>query len=1111
MFHLDTLRLIRRTFNRFSSILLIVLIGVAFMMGLLTSRPLMETSVDVYDDGYDLQDIQIFSSYGFDDRDVFRIREQEFAEKVFASRMVDVYADIGPSAGLVTRVEEVERNVNRFRLESGRMPEKADERLIVYNGAMSNEYTLGTKVKVYLDGEDVTDHLKTTEYTIVGTVMAPSYMAKTLGPGTMKNLDLEEIIYVPRENFCFEYYTTVYVTVRGRRDFMSFSKEYKDYIEDAKADVSVFAKRQQEKLKDRLLGQYRRKIEKGEKELAEKKEEGQRALDEAKQKLDDANIQIISGETQLSSLRSMLTQAKAEQARLEKQFNDNSKGTYDRISQIEREDPSGRSFAAIFAALAVDWNEYNSLKGIADGSAQSTIGEQIDRRRSENRSLSGQVSALESERASLQAVLADEEVSEEEKRNASARISEIDGEINELNAQISANNSVIRALESASATSADDAKARMAVIDARWGGSVEKTYNEYSTLARDRAIYDALAEEKVVADNAVSRINSEIAKSQARLNRGKRQYERGKRQYEEAVIEFNTEIEKAESDIRKAYQDLEELPEAEWMILDRDSHYASYMYASNCKQMGAIGWSMPLLFFRVAALVCLTTMKRLVDEQRGQIGIYRALGFSKGKIISKYVIYALRATIIGCALGLACGAFTFPVVIYETWRLMYKLPSRLFLFPLSAAAISVRSFAVLMGAVTAYVVADSLKEMPSRLMRPKAPRSSRKVFLEYITFIWDRLSFTSKITARNLIRYKTRFIMTVLGVAGCTSLLVLGWGIKDAIADVVDIQFGQLFAHDYVVSIESDSNLAEITGILEKDLDNEYVVPYMAYSSKVYFEEDDATVNMVVIDAREFPDVFALREAKDKKTPIRLKNSGVIVSEKYADVHKIKEGDYITLESQDGIKSQMKVAAICEMYFQHYIYCSTDYYSSVFEDPIHFNKIAVTNPVSNNISKELSGVENFESVVDFSSITRQFTTMIQALDYIILVIIVTAGSLAFVVLINLTQVNISERVREIATLKVLGFRTREVNAYIFKEIFLLTLIGAVFGMPLGVVEHRFIMNVIDMEMIRFGSTIKPLSFVYAFAVTIVFSLIVLFLMRKSLRDIEMVESLKSVE
>lgn len=353
--------------------------------------------------------------------------------------------------------------------------------------------------------------------------------------------------------------------------------------------------------------------------------------------------------------------------------------------------------------------------------------------------------------------------------------------------------------------------------------------------------------------------------------------------------------------------------------------------------------------------------------------------------------------------------------------------------------------------------------------------------------------------------------MTVIGVAGCTALLVVGWGIKDSIKDVVAIQFGELYNYNFVVNLENDRALPDIVEALDTDLNNEYVVPIMSYSSKVYLEDSEEVLDVQVMDARDGNDVLHLREL-DYKTPVRLTNSGALITEKFAQTNGIKKGDYITIESRNGIKAQVKVAEVVEMYFQHYLYISSDYYDSVFEEPYHANFIAVKSTANaEDIEALVKDFEGYESITDFSNVIDQFNTMIRALDLIILVVIITAGALAFVVLMNLTQVNISERIREIATLKVLGFRNGEVESYLFKEIFLLTVIGALAGLPLGIVEHHFIMNVINMDMIKFGQNIKPLSFLYAFAITLVFSYIVLLMTKKPLRQVEMIESLKSVE
>ncbi len=1030
MFHKDTVRLIRKTLNRFISLLMIVLIGSAFMMGLLSTRTIMEDNVDRYADAQALQDIQFYSSYGFCDEDIEALKELDCVDEVFASRFRDVYSLSSAGNVSVTRVEEAERDLDRFELLDGRMPEAPGEALVLDSGMTKGEYRIGEHLSLFLEDEDIDELLSETEYTVVGIVKTPSYMAKTLGTGTLKNQDLSMVIYVPAENFISEYYTTVYATVKGAKDLEAFGREYKAFIAEAKDDIDGFAKKQQDYLKDTLLQEYKDKIAEGEAELEEKRAEGQQKLDDAKKQLDDANIQIISGEAQISTLEGALNALLARQRALEKQYGDNYTASTERIAQIEKD--SGRSFEDYYSAMLADYGTYTAMGRLIEEADSALIRDQLERSRAE--------------------------------------------------------------------------------LDARYEGGIEAAYEEINQLSRDRLYYEALTEEIRVAKEAEQQARSEISSMRYRVRKGREEYEKGLEEYNKGLIEFNTEIEKAELDIRKAYQELEELPDAEWMVLDRESHYSTYMYENNTKQMGAIGVSLPFLFFLVAALVCLTTMTRLVDEQRGQIGIFRALGFSKGQIVWKYVGYALLASFIGSLIGLFVGMAIFPVVIYETWRLMYDLPTLVMHMPLHYAVISVLSFAVLIAAVTAYVVNKTLKEMPSQLMRPKPPRNAKKVFLEKVPFIWNRLTFTFRITARNLIRYRARALMTIIGVAGCTGLLVLGWGIKDSIADIVAIQFGELYNYDYTVNMDSDANIDEIIKTLEKDDSNENVAPYMTYASKVYVNGKEPTINVVVLDAREGNDMLHFRET-DKSTPVRIKSSGVIVNEKFARNNGIKEGDTLIIESASGIKKEVKVNVIYELYFQHYMYMSEDYYDTVFDEPVHYNSIAIRNAekTADEISSEISRTEGYGSIMDFTGLTRQFNIMIEALDFIILVIIVTAGSLAFVVLLNLTQVNISERIREIATLKVLGFHNTEVNTYIFKEIFLLSLFGAIIGLPLGVLEHHFIMNVINMEMIMFGDRIKLPSFALAFAVTIVFTLIVLLLTRRPLKKVQMVESLKSVE
>ena len=1111
MFHLDTLRLIKRTFNRFFSLLMIVLIGVAFMMGLLSSRPIMEKSVDAYYDKYHLQDFQIYSSYGFDENDVKAIADLDYVDRCFASRMVDVYSRDDNDNVNVTRVEELTRNMNQFELIEGRLPQKDDELVVVANNMSLEVYKIGSHLELFLDDRDIYDSLTTANYTIVGIAKTPSYMAKALGTSNLKNLELNIIVYVNSDNFLSDYYTTVYITVDDAARLDNFSEDYAALRDVRKDDLQTFANRQQDMLKDRLIGEYREKIEEGEKELNEKKEEGQKQLDDARKQLDDARIQIIAAQTQMETLQAALSTANTRVRTLQKQYDSENTRISKEIEKIEKADKQGRSFEAIRTETTSDYATYNALLRLKESSSVSPYRDSIARIERENAERRNTLNDLYRQQSALNGRIADTSISVDEREQAVNELANVNSQITAVENELQVNQLLIdnlREMENQSQT--DNIDQLIDDLQKKYDGHLEAQYISCISLAQDRLRLETTREEIRIANEAISRVNSEISSSSAEIEKGKKEYEQGEKEYLDGVVKFNDEIEKAETEIRKAYQELEELPDAKWIILDRDSHYSTYMYTNNARQMGNIGTYLPILFYLVAALVCMTTMTRLVDEQRGQIGIFRALGFSKGQVISKYVIYALAASLIGSVLGIVGGMRIFPTVIYKTWRLMYDLPPQLNIVPIENVIICVLAFTLLMMAVTFFVVRRTLDEVPSQLLRPKAPKNARKVFLENIDFIWRKLSFTSKITARNLIRYKSRFLMTVIGVAGCTGLLVVGWGIKDSIADVVAIQFGDIYNYNYMVNLENDHNIDEMQEVLKNNLANEYVEPQMSYSTKVYLEKGDKVATVNVIDARNSNDVYNLRE-KDHKTPLKLNNSGVIVSEKFADVYKIKEGDFITIESASGLKGSVKVMKICEMYFQHYIFISREYYDAIFNENVHYNTILVKTNDGDELQRCAESVEGYSSLLDFTGLIDSFNTMIEALDYIILVIIITSGALAFVVLINLTQVNISERIREIATLKVLGFRDREINSYIFKEILLLTLIGGLIGLPLGVLEHHFIMGVIDMEMIRFSNNIKPLSFIYAYLITIIFTFIVLNFTKKPLKKIEMIESLKSVE
>lgn len=996
MFKKDTFRLIKKTKKRFLSLVLIVLIGVAFMMGLMSNPTIMRKSVDRYDDEYSLQDLQLYSPYGFCANDVIKLRSTEGIDEIMASKQNDFYCRRMDGVSVVTRAMELDRNINRFELVEGRLPENDNECVILY-GLSADAYRIGQHLIFYLNDEDIHDYLVHDDYVIVGFVQSPEFLSKTLGSSNRDNKELSLVAYLPNSNFIFEYYTTIYLTLDGSKDMLSYTKEYEEYINENKENVEYLAAAQQEYLKDKITQEYQEELDEGKQEFEQQKTDGQKKLDDAKKELDDANIQIISAETQIEMFKNIIYRAE---------------------------------------------------------------------------------STIENGKISL----------EEEKNALYARLD---------------------ALGLSHDIGYDQLIERIARYAIRYGMDSDQ-YDDLLLAAESKAKVDGLEEAMEYAQETLDTTKRELYSTKRQLEDARKQYEDGLIEYNDGILKFNEEIENAEAKLRKAQQDLDDLPNAEWMIMDRTYQYSSYMYDGTCKQMTSIGFALPFIFFLVAALVCMTTMTRLVDEQRGQIGIFVALGFTDKQIICKYCVYAFLAAVIGYVPGIIIGQLLFPTVIYDTWRLMYYFPNMKMLFPFLYLLLCFGCFAGLMMLVTFLVVKDHLKEVPALLMRPKSPKNAKAIILEKIPLIWENLSFTSKITARNIFRYKSRFFMTVIGVAGCTALLVVGWGIKDSISDVIDIQYGRIFGYDFQIYLDNDYHLENNLKILEEDLNNETVVPFMQYTSKGYFSKDDDTMDVIVMDPRDANYVLGLKHT-DRKSDLKLDNEGVIVSQKFSINNDIKKGDYITIESRNGIKAEVKVADICEMYFQHYIFMSDKYYQMVFDENVYDICIGIKTNDYESLMEDCNRLEDFISVVDFSSMIESFQTMIEALDLIIAVIIITSGSLAFVVLINLTQVNISERIREIATLKVLGFNEREIDAYIFKEILLLTVIGGLVGLPLGVIEHHFIMNVINLEMVMFGMNISFMSFTYAFLVTFVFTAIVLLFMRKPLDEVNMIESLKSVE
>ena len=589
--------------------------------------------------------------------------------------------------------------------------------------------------------------------------------------------------------------------------------------------------------------------------------------------------------------------------------------------------------------------------------------------------------------------------------------------------------------------------------------------------------------------------------------------------YEKAVAQFDFDAVNAEYD-KKMNETLADSDSWEWYVLTRESSYSFRDYESSANRMKAIATVFPLFFIIVAGLVCLTTMTRMVEEERGLIGTYKALGYGKATIALKYVIYAFLASLTGAVIGCAAGLRLFPYIIYESWNIIYQMPAIKYASHTILSVVAVASLILVTLIATLYSCYNELSEVPSALMRPKAPKNGKKILLEH-TFIWKHLSFTKKVTMRNIFLYKKRFFMTVIGIAGCGALITAGFGIKDSVQSIIDNQYGQIIHYDNILVFNKNADSNARDNISDKISSDEYYKSSLmdyAYTAEVKIpgsKDDYSTEITVVNDISAYRDYVTFRTRRSKKT-IELDDSGVIISEKLAKDLNVKAGDNILIHDENNKQATVKVSGVMEMYINNYIFMTSEYYSQVFGYTPDNNRIlgiltSDGDDIQSVIGDRYLTDNNVKSLTFVKANIKRFENMIQSLDLVTWVLIISAGMLAFVVLYNLTNVNISERIREIATIKVLGFYDREVGEYVYRENIILTLIGGVFGLLLGMALHAYIMTTIELDGVMFGTKINISSFLISYGITILFSLLINIFMYPSLKKIPMVESLKSVE
>ncbi len=869
------------------------------------------------------------------------------------------------------------------------------------------------------------------------------------------------------------------------------------------------------------LENAKKELDDGQAELDKAKQEiddGEKQLADSKALIDEGEQQIADGKSQLSSARASLSQGRAELNQLYSAIDEMTAGKALIESQLPAVQQGYQTAQETVTGLQKAYDETEKaappdpvklaeLKAqleqaiIARDTAQATLDE-----------LNNNLATINSQLPNLQATA----------ESASKKIS--DGE-----SQLSSAESLLAEKE----TELEEGKAEYEKgVEELENG--KKEYEDGLALFNEnKAKYDDGYQQYLDGEDEYNKSLAEFNEKKAEYEQGaadyengvaeledaKEKYEQGLADYDKGKADFEKEIADAEQEIADAKQKVADAGQAEWYIFNRENDTGYAEYESNAERIDRIALIFPIFFLLVAGLVCLTTMSRMVEEQRTQTGTLKALGYSRGAIMRHYMIYAVSAALIGGTLGAVGGCFLFPGVIIYAYSMMYAVTDIVFMFTAENLIVSIGSMTLAIALTVYFSCTKSLQETPASLMRPKAPKAGKRVFLEKIPFIWKRMNFFAKISARNIIRYKRRMIMTIVGIAGCTALSLTGFGLKNSIMDVADLQYNGIYQYSGYLAYDEDISENEMQTVYDTLTEYEPETAYTRAIIKQYDMSHENNSAKVYITAVENSDIFeTFVDMHDRKTREKVSmKDGAVITEKAAALLGAKAGDEIVVKLSDSESRKVTITAVTEQYAGHYLYLSEQQFEDTFgELPAYnilyfYNNISRDDDVQSAFKEHVLENENVAAIMMNAASLNSIYDTLKILDIVVLVLIASAAALAFVVMYNLSNVNITERIREIATLKVLGFYDLEVSSYVFRESIVLSLIGAAVGLGLGQALCMFVVTTAEIDEIMFGRTIHPLSYVWAFLLTIVFSLAVNLIMTKPLKKVSMVESLKSVE
>lgn len=1070
----DSFKEIKNTYKRFISILLMAFLGVGFFAGIRATSPDMLNTINKYYNEQNVYDIQTISTLGLTNEDVQEISRVENVNEVIGTYEIDGKLEID-NKEIIAKVMCIE-NINIPVLIDGSLPQNKDECVVeesfleVYNKKIGDIIDIEVE-NVQNDNGDEIKYLKNDKVKIVGTVKSPMYISRDRGTSKLGAGKINYYIYILKDNVnATDIYTNVYIKVKDSAKYITSSDKYKNYIEQTKNNIEHIKEQREKARHDNLVDIANKKVEDAEKKLNIEKQNAQEKLDEAekkikegKNKLQDAENKIIQNEKkankELANAWKQIEKAKEQISNNEQRLKDKKEEANKKLEELEKQKQSLKTkLQDIEFGLSPLKEQYNQVLNQLNNLQIPEHQKQI----------------LEQKKVALE-----EQIQELEKNRET-----VESTIKQIETVITSGRQEMQSAQ----IQLENAKRELA--------KNENTYytNKQSTYAQINS-----------AKTTLEKSRQELAKGEEELQKNKE--------------EFEIKIKDAEGKLIDAKNEIAQIENPKWYILDRNMNSGYSGFIQDTQSIENIGKVFPIVFFIVATLISLTSMTRMVEEQRTQIGTLKALGYNKIQIAGKYIIYASLACVIGGFLGMSVGFILLPQIIWMMYEMMYQITDINLSFNCQYGAIGlILIFLCIVGATICSVMKE-LVNTPANLMRPKAPKMGKRVLLEKISFIWNRLSFSRKVTVRNIFRYKKRFLMTIIGICGCTSLILAGFGVKDSIKRILPNQFEKVFKYDMQINLKSGLNEEQrkkyISELNAKEKIETIVETYMTSGTAINNGNQEDIQIIIPKNEIELRDVINVNDIKTQEQ-VNLKENEICLTDKIAQLLRVSQGDTITLKDNNDKETEIKISNIVENYVSHYVYMSKATYENLYNEKYETNVLLTRNKnIDNNqeeaLAKEIMEQSEVASITRMDSIVETMDDMLNSLNYVVVILIISAGLLDFVVLYNLSNVNISERIRELATIKVLGFYDKEVYSYITRETVILTAIGILLGLVGGYFLNYFIIGTCEINMLRFSKVIEPISYLYSTLITITFTVIVNLVTYFALKKIDMIESLKSVE